>query len=242
MKIIVINAAPRMEAGNTQTVLTPFLVGARHEGAQVDVALLGRKKIKQCIGCFSCYARTPGVCVHQDDMPALVERVRSADMMVLATPVYIDGMTSLAKTFLDRLVVFLDPHFTKDDQGLIHPMRWKFPDKLFLVSICGYPGLHNFEPLVLHMEHIARNFHSESCGALLRPAVFSVLLTKKYPDRVRHIMDAFRKAGEELVKTGGVSSSTLEDAAGDICTPEELLATANAYWDRELDKFRDEPA
>ncbi len=242
MKIIVINAAPRMEAGNTQTVLTPFLVGARQEGAQVDMALLGRKEIKRCIGCFSCYARTPGICVHQDDMPALVERVRSADMMVLATPLYIDGMTSLAKSFIDRLVVFLDPHFTVDGQGLVHPMRWKFPDKLFLVSVCGYPGLQNFEPLVLHMQRAARNLHSEFCGALLRPAVFSVLLTKKYPDRVRHIMDAFRKAGEELVKTGGVSNATLEAAAQDICTPEELMATANAYWDREVDKFRNEPA
>ena len=111
MKVIVINAAPRMEAGNTQMILNPFLVGLRGEGAQVDVALLARKKIKRCLGCFTCYAKTPGRCVHSDDMQGLTERIRVADMLLLATPVYIDGMTSLAKTFLDRLVVFLDPHF-----------------------------------------------------------------------------------------------------------------------------------
>ena len=59
MRIIVVNAAPRMEAGNTQMILNPFLVGVRHAGAKVDVALLARKKIKQCMGCFSCYAQTP---------------------------------------------------------------------------------------------------------------------------------------------------------------------------------------
>lgn len=242
MKIIVINAAPRMEAGNTQMILNPFLIGARDAGAKIDIALLARKKIESCRGCFSCYAQTPGVCVHSDDMPALTERIRTADMMILATPVYLDGMTSLAKTFIDRLVIFLDPHFIMDDIGVRHPPRWNFPKKLFLVSVCGYPGLYNFDPLVLHMERIARNLHSEFCGALLRPAIFSVLLTRKYPDKVREVLDAVRSAGEELVKFGRVSAETLEAAARDICTPEELMRTANAYWDRELGGSGDQPA
>ncbi len=242
MRIIVINAAPRMEAGNTQMILNPFLVGARHEGAKVDVALLARKKIKPCMGCFSCYAQTPGICVHNDDMPGLIERIRTAEMMVLATPIYLDGMTSLAKTFIDRLVVFLDPHFIMDGRGLLHPLRWKFPEKMFLVSVCGYSGLHNFDPLVLHMERLARNLHSDFRGALLRPAVFSVLLTKKYPDRVRKVLDAIRMAGEELVKLGSVTNQTVQNAADDVCTPEELMSTANAYWDREVGGPADEPA
>ena len=50
MNIIVINAAPRMEAGNTQVILNPFLVGARHEGAKLDIALLAKKKIRPCRG------------------------------------------------------------------------------------------------------------------------------------------------------------------------------------------------
>ena len=242
MRIIVVNAAPRMEAGNTQMILNPFLVGVRHAGAKVDVALLARKKIKQCMGCFSCYAQTPGVCIHNDDMPGLIERIRTADMMVLATPIYLDGMTSLAKTFIDRLVVFLDPHFIMDERGLLHPLRWRFPQKMFLVSVCGYSGLHNFDPLVLHTERLVRNLHSEFCGALLRPAVFSVLLTRKYPERVRQVLDFARMAGEELVKLGSVTASTLQAVAEDICTPEELMATANAYWDRELGGPADEPA
>lgn len=242
MHIIVINAAPRMEAGNTQMILNPFLVGARHEGAKVDVALLARKKIKPCIGCFSCYAQTPGVCIHNDDMPGLIERIRIADMMVLATPIYLDGMTSLAKTFIDRLVVFLDPHFIMDGKGLLHPLRWRFPKQIFLVSVCGYSGLHNFDPLVLHMKRLARNFHSDFCGAVLRPAVFSVLLTRKYPDRVRKVLDSVRTAGEELARLGSVTSQTAQAVAEDICTPEELMATANAYWDRELGGPADEPA
>lgn len=242
MKVIVINAAPRMEKGNTQMILNPFLVGLRHHGAQVDVALLARKKIDSCAGCFTCYAQTPGECVHADDMPALIQRIRQAEMLVLATPVYLDGMTGFAKTFIDRLVTFLDPHFIETEAGLLHPLRWKFPSKLFLLSVCGYPGLHNFDPLVLHMERIARNFHAQFCGALLRPAVFSVLFTRKYPGRVRGVLDAVRSAGEELARNGVISEKTLAAVAADICSTRELMDTANAYWDRELNSGGDQPA
>jgi hypothetical protein len=242
MKIIVINAAPRMETGNTQMILTPFLVGARHEGAVVDVALLARKNIRRCIGCFTCYAKTPGVCVHSDDMQGLIDRVRASDMMILATPVYLDGMTSWAKSFIDRLVVFLDPHFVEDGEGLIHPLRWKFPEKLFLLSVCGYPGLQNFEPVVQHVQRIARNLHTNFSGALLRPAVFSLLLARKYPDRIKGILDAVRGAGEELVRNGRINEETLKAVAQDVCSRKELMQTANAFWDRELNDSGDQPA
>lgn len=182
MKIIVINAVPRMEAGNTQMVLAPLLVGMRHAGAKVDVALVGKKKIDLCMGCFTCYALTPGECVQNYDMPVLIDRIRTADMMVLATPIYFDGMTSLAKTFLDRLVVFLDPHFTHDDEGLLHPLRMSFPGKLFLVSVCGYPGLHNFDPLMAHVKRIARNLHSEFCGEKL--IAIRVQVCKRIPSNL----------------------------------------------------------
>ena len=242
MRMIVVSAAPRMEKGNTQALLNPFLVGARQEGADIDFVTLGEKEINQCIGCFTCYATTPGECVHNDEMVDLTERIRAADTMVLATPVYLDGMTALAKTFMDRLVVFLDPHFTQDSQGFIHPMRWKFPERIFLFSVCGYPGLFNFDPLVLHMERLSRNFHAEFAGALLRPSVFSIHLTHKYPEKVRAVMDAVRRAGEELVLKGKPSKETLDAASVEICPTEELMKIANDYWDRELKNSGDRPA
>ena len=82
MKILVVNASPRMESGNTQVILTPFLVGAKEGGASVEIAHLARKKINSCIGCFSCYAKTPGKCIHDDEMKLLSERVKAADMLV----------------------------------------------------------------------------------------------------------------------------------------------------------------
>ncbi len=234
MKILVINASPRMQSGNTQVVLTPFLVGAKEAGATIDIVHLAQKKINPCIGCFSCYAKTPGKCIYDDDMDQLTERIKVSDMLALATPLYIDGMPGLAKKVIDRLVTFMDPYFEIEAGQVRHPLRWNFPKKMFLIAVCGYPGLRNFDPLVLHFERICENFHSECCGILLRPAIFSVLLTKKYPERVKGVLDAIRAAGHQLASEGRVATDTLEAVARDICSTEELVATANAYWDREL--------
>jgi len=239
MNIVVMNAAPRMESGNTHVILSPFVEGLRTAGAQVDLVVVNRMKIKRCVGCFTCYAKTPGICVHHDDMQGLMERIRACETMVLATPLYIDGMTALAKTFLDRLVTFMDPHFTEDGGEVRHPLRWAFPRNIFLVSVCGFPGLRNFDPLLLYMERMAKNFHARFAGSLLRPATFSVLMGRKYPERVQAVLDAVRTAGVELVRDGGVSQSTFKAAAAEICTTRELVDTANAYWDREMKKSKE---
>jgi multimeric flavodoxin WrbA len=44
-----------------------------------------------------------GTCVHDDDVPALVTRMKEADGIVFASPVYIDNITGQMKLFFDRL-------------------------------------------------------------------------------------------------------------------------------------------
>lgn len=234
MNVLVVNASPRMESGNTQAILTPFLVGLRESGATTEIINLARKKIKPCIGCFTCYAKTPGVCVHEDDMNAIEERLLVSDLLILATPVYLDGMTGLCKVFVDRLVTFLDPHFVMKEHGVCHPLRKNFPKRMFLVSVCGYPGLENFTPLVEHFKKLCINMNAEFCGALLRPAAFSLLLGKKYPNPLREVLDASRKIGRDLADTGIIDHEMFLKASQDICPTSELVEIANSYWDREL--------
>lgn len=238
MKLFVVNASPRMEAGETHEVLSTFVEGLRSAGGEVDGAVLNRAHVERCVGCFTCYARTPGVCVHRDEMPALVERMRACDAFVLGTPVYIEGMTTLAKTFMDRLVTTMDPHLIEVDGRVTHALRVRLPRTVFLVSVCGYPEVETFDPLVLQMTRFARNFHAVFAGALLRPAAFTLRLERKYPERVRSVRDAIRQAGIELVRNGRVSQAVLDAAAAEVCPTRELMEVANAHWDRELARSR----
>ncbi len=234
MNVLVINGSPRMEAGNTQAILTPFMIGMREAGAKIEIIKLASKKIQSCKGCFTCYSRTPGICVLDDEMLSVEEKLKGSDLCVIATPLYLDGMTGLCKNFVDRLVTFLDPHFSVDGNRVYHPLRKSFPGRMFLLSVCGYPGLSNFEPLVEHFKRICLNMSSEFSGALLRPAAFSLLMGKKYPERLRQVLDAARTIGKTLIETGHINEDLFKVVAQDICPTSELLQMANAYWDREL--------
>ena len=46
--------------------------------------------MKYCFGCYSCWTKTPGVCIHKDDMTKeLYPKFLASDLTILATPLYI---------------------------------------------------------------------------------------------------------------------------------------------------------
>ncbi len=69
MKILSINSSPR-DGGQSKTelMLNHLVEGMQEAGADVEVVNLREKKIKYCIGCFTCWTKTPGKCIHKDDM------------------------------------------------------------------------------------------------------------------------------------------------------------------------------
>ncbi|HPB71336.1 MAG TPA: flavodoxin family protein, partial [Syntrophales bacterium] len=66
MKILALQGSPR-PAGYTQMVLDPFLEGARSRGAETETIFLAKQKIRPCIGCYTCWYKTPGICIHKND-------------------------------------------------------------------------------------------------------------------------------------------------------------------------------
>ena len=123
MKILAFNGSPRMENGATDVLLDKFLEGARAAGAQTEKIYLKRKKINNCISCFTCWTKTPGTCVSKDDMPEILEKLRAADLWVFATPLYCDTMTSYTKTLIERMLPFLMPFMEEQDGRTMHPLR-----------------------------------------------------------------------------------------------------------------------
>lgn len=109
MKAIAINASPKMEKGNTAAILTPFLEGLREAGADVELFCTKEMEIRPCLGDLACWVKTPGTCCRKDDMQALLGKLAQADLWVLATPVYVDGMAGPLKNLVDRLIPMIYP-------------------------------------------------------------------------------------------------------------------------------------
>jgi multimeric flavodoxin WrbA len=101
MKIIGINGSPKGEKSQTRRLVMAVLEGARKTGSDVTFVDICGLEIKYCTACGTCYAK--GECIHDDDFPALLEKMLDADGIVLGSPNYINQVTAQLKTVLDRM-------------------------------------------------------------------------------------------------------------------------------------------
>lgn len=103
MKVIAFNGSPR-KGGNTQLLIEEALKGAREQGAEVTVHDLNWMNIRPCQNCGGC--ADTGRCVIPDDMQEVHEDIRTADRIILASPIFFFGVTGQAKIMIDRCQPF----------------------------------------------------------------------------------------------------------------------------------------
>ena len=105
-KILGIVGSPRKK-GNTHILVSKILEGAEAEGAETDILLLGKLKVRECNGCHACWKGKP--CSKKDDMNDVYPMIAESDGIVFGTPVYWYGPTALIKALIDRFVYFNCP-------------------------------------------------------------------------------------------------------------------------------------
>ena len=98
-RVLILSTSPR-QGGNSDALAASFAEGARSAGHTVSHCSLRDKSLHFCLGCLSCQ-ETPG-CVLQDDMAEILSQMRTADVLVFATPIYFYEMSGQMKTLLDR--------------------------------------------------------------------------------------------------------------------------------------------
>ena len=106
-KVLVISTSLR--AKSNSDILTECLIaGAEDAGHEVEHISLKGKDLKFCIGCLACQKTQK--CVQKDDAVWIAEKVKEADTLVFATPIYYYEMSGQMKTLLDRM----NPLFPSD--------------------------------------------------------------------------------------------------------------------------------
>jgi multimeric flavodoxin WrbA len=98
-KILILSSSPRKN-GNSEILCNQFLLGAKEVGYDTEKIRFSEKKINYCTGCSSCLSKKR--CSQQDDMNEILEKMISADVIVMATPVYFYTMSAQMKTLIDR--------------------------------------------------------------------------------------------------------------------------------------------
>ena len=104
-KVLVLMASPRAR-GNSTILAEEAVKGAKKAGATVESFRLAKMNIGPCLACDGC--RKPGAdgCVRKDDIRMLHAKLRDADALLIASPVYWFTMSAQIKLFMDRLYAF----------------------------------------------------------------------------------------------------------------------------------------
>ena len=238
VKILALQGSPRPKTSNTEILLQEFLKGARSQGAQTETIYLKEKEIHPCIGCYTCWTKTPGICVFKDDMPELLNKVRESDVLVYATPLYNYNMTALLKAFQERLLPLIDPHLVKTGETYRHPQRYETDRKVVLLSTCGFPEISHFDPLRHIFRHIEGNGGAPLIGEILMPAG-ELLKQEGMRNQVQDALQTASQAGMEVVRDGRVSKETEARIQKPLLNPDEMAEMANLWWDGHLQGITD---
>ena len=98
-KIIVLTGSVR-KGGNTELLAQAFAEGAKKNN-EVEIISVADVKVNPCIGCDRCFTSEGNVCVQHDDMAGIYEKLKTSDMLVIASPVYFYGISAQLKAIID---------------------------------------------------------------------------------------------------------------------------------------------
>lgn len=103
-KILILAGSPK-RGGNTDTLVGWFAEGARSSGAEVEIVNTAFLKYKStgCISCRVCQNREAYECVIDDEAKPVLSKMISADVIVMATPLYFWAASAQLKMIIDRM-------------------------------------------------------------------------------------------------------------------------------------------
>jgi multimeric flavodoxin WrbA len=107
MKYVVINGSPRKK--NTWAVVRQAQKNLKGEFEEIHLV---DADIPLCVGCFNCIMEGEDKCPHYNKLHPIIEKIRWADGIIIATPVYALNVSALLKNFLDHTAyIYHRPEF-----------------------------------------------------------------------------------------------------------------------------------
>ena len=111
MKILTIMGTPHV--GNTRAVVDLFL--SEFEGNEFSEIVLPTDFNNICMGCANCILKGEENCPHYNQIDPIIKKIEEADLIILATPVFVGSCSSAMKALLDHLAYMWLVHRPKAD-------------------------------------------------------------------------------------------------------------------------------
>ena len=101
MKVVAFNGSPRAD-GNTSMLIRRVFEALESEGIETELCQLGGRKIRGCAACYACFSNKDGHCAVNDDANECIDKMATADGIIIATPTYFADVSAEVKALIDR--------------------------------------------------------------------------------------------------------------------------------------------
>jgi multimeric flavodoxin WrbA len=81
-------------------------------------------KLAHCIGCFGCWVKTPGECIHKDAGREIARDIINSHTVVLLSPVVFGGYSASLKYMVDRFIPLIHPNMMMRYGEIHHRFRY----------------------------------------------------------------------------------------------------------------------
>ena len=153
--IVVLAGSPR-KVSSTDKLVEAFTEGAKIAGHTVTTFRVADMKIGGCLGCNHCFQEI-GVCIQKDGMQTILDAIRKADTLVLASPVYYWSVTSQLKCAIDRTYALL-----QEGSSIKHAA---------LLMTCGDDTNAAAEPSIAMFRQICTYLKWQEAGIIVAPRI-----------------------------------------------------------------------
>ncbi len=237
MKLLALLGYPRLD-GHTAAMTDLFLRGAASAGADIHRVHLPTIDLRPCRGCYSCWTQTPGVCVHHDEMPSLLEEFLDADLVLIASPVYAFSVSVSVKTFMERTLAILSPGAEVGPDG-IERNRWRYPGRgakrMAGLLVAGRRTPDIIQPSIDMLRLYAKEMRMSCSGILVRPESCALRFPQAKPLRMRSLLTAFERAGAAFAREDRIPEDYLQSAAGPLLADlEHFVRYSLVFWEHAL--------
>ncbi len=228
MKVLMINGSPKGKRSNSYKLATAFVEGIKDKTeVEYDELQVCTMDIKPCMGCFSCWNKTPGKCVIKDELTGFIDKYLWADIIIWSFGLYYFSVPGKMKNLIDRQLPLVLPFMVKDAESGSHPTRYDISGKKHVViSTCGfYTTKGNYGSVDLMFDHFLGKGRYEKiyCG---QGELFRVPQLSKRTDEY---LGYVKQAGEEFV-SGGISDDTRDQLNTMLYPKEAFEEMADASW------------
>jgi multimeric flavodoxin WrbA len=179
MRVLGLFCSPRRE-GNTELLLDELLRGARAEAVDTEKVDACRLQIAPCSGCGKC--EKTGQCAIKDQMQGVYDRIDTADVIALASPIYFYNVTAQCKVLIDRSQALWSRKYVLK--------RTSRPKAGFFLSVGATKGKKMFDCAILTVKYFFDAINATYSGHLLFREMDGKGEIKNHPTALREAYEA----------------------------------------------------